>query len=147
MLAIRLVKFAALLSLLVSIPLERAAAQDASAPTAPNAPQPAAPGASPPTAEGTPSPPTQTAPAPPPDQATPAPPAAAPTPKAPRSAAKRRPTRSRHHAGRRVTWAPAYRVLPPGYCLPPPYYDQYRNYGGPVFGPCWWVWRHGDWRW
>ena len=129
-------RFAAL-SLLLSVgpvatPVERAMAQGASTP-------PAVQGTPPRTAQAATSPTAQGAPASP-DQAEPAQPPAASKRAAPRSVTKRHRT-WRGYAGRRVTRAAAYGALPPGYCLPPPYYYQFRNYGGPHFAPCWWVWR------
>ena len=130
-----LTRFAAL-SLLLSVgpvttPAERAMAQGVSTP-------PAAHGAAPRTAQAAPSPTAQGASASP-DQAEPAQPPAASKRAPPRFVRKRHRT-WRGYAGRRVTRAAAYGALPPGYCLPPPYYYQFHNYGGPLFGPCWWVW-------
>ena len=106
--AMRVTKFAALSLLLMSIPLERATAQDASTP---------------PAAQGTRPPATQSAPASP-AQATSASPATTSTPKAPRSTAKRRAIRRRHYAG------------PPEYYPGTPIHYYYFNYG-PYCGPYW----------
>jgi hypothetical protein len=133
----RITKFTAVSLVLLIGPMtigpERAMAQGASTPpAAQGAASPTAQGGTPPAAQGAPASPDQVAPASRPARSKPA---------ASRSAAKGRAARHYRYAGRRLA-RPAIYALPPGYCVPPPYYYQFRNHGGPVFGPCWWVWQH-----